>query len=1129
MRRDSFFARIRPQKDSTFLPVDGSRTHENISEQTIVGDRYLGQVMTKRGVHRMFPIRPRGCWAIILFLLLSTLGRPNGLFAETRHIRFDHISIDQGLSQSSVHAILQDDRGFMWFATQDGLNKYDGYDFTIYRHETGNAASLPGNHVISLFKDSSGVLWIGANTGGLNRYHPETDSFSHYIHDPENPQSISDNRVTSICEDRSGYLWIGTEKGVNRLDRKTGTFHRFTQDSDDPKSLSHDNVTAVYEDTRGVLWVGTKNGLNRYDPSTGGFVRYLHDPENPGSIGRSLVWHIFDDGESLWISTWGGGLNRFDRSEQRFTRFRHDPTDPATITSDYVSSAFRDREGVFWIATKEGLNRFDPVSETFQGYRHDSRDERSLSHDYLTCVFQDRSGVIWVGTLAGGINKFSKYALKNSIEHYTETEHDPNGLNNRNIWSIVEDKAGIVWVGTDKGLSRFDRSTKTFTPCLTWLTGVRSIVGAADGVLWLGTISDGLVRYDPMTKSYRQFKRDPDDPSGLSDNSAMTLFIDSSGLLWVGTWDGGLNAHKGGGVFRHYKHDARDPQSLSNNIVRCVYEDRQGVLWVGTNDGLNRFHRDTGRFDAYRRLPGEPEGLSNNTVRCIHQGRTGDIWIGTNGGLNRFNKKTGKFVSYRESDGLSNDTIYGILEDDAGHLWLTTNRGLSVFDPKSQRFRIYNHRDGLQSDEFNAGAYHKNGKGELFVGGINGFNIFDPDAAGGKREYVPGVILTKFQKFHTDVNLKPPIYDAEEIVLTGEENIFSFQFAALDYTAPQKSRYRYMLEPFDGEWVDAGNRRLATYTNLDPGEYTFRVKACNAFGVWSPETAISVVIQPRWWQTWMFKTLMAVIFGIFVYAALTVYRARERFDSLAFVGGYIAHEINSPLASLRMNSDLLRKLRPEQDIRIRRIAGNIQNDIVQIQEGINAFRDLEPIFRRRGKGLAYDSVDIVPLIDDHLARIRKETDRHRIRITVDCDPCLKMEIDPMDFKVILKNLLSNAVRAVNLKQGDNYEKKIRISAAYSGDGRFIVLEVRDNGVGMNRKSLMACRRPYFSTRDQVKNLEASGSTPHFEPATTIRGVGLAIVQNKIDKYGMKIEIESSLSEGSAFRILMPVKPRAKPA
>jgi signal transduction histidine kinase/ligand-binding sensor domain-containing protein len=804
-------------------------------------------------------------------------------------VQFERLSIEQGLSQSAVPCIIQDMRGFMWFCTQDGLNRYDGYDFAVYEHDPDDPASLANSFIHAIHQDPSGALWIGTNGGGLARLDPETGQFTRYVNDPQDPDSLGSDFILSLYTDRDGVLWIGTDGGgLNMLEAAapgTGA-HRFARYQNrirDPHSLSDNAVQTVFEDSDGVLWVGTNaGGLNRLDregTSAKGserFVRYQHDPEDPLSLSHNDVRSIYQDREgALWIGTNGGGLDRFDRrgatdrGGEHFVHYQSVPGDPHSLSHDQVWSLLEDRSGALWIGTfGGGLNRFDRETGQFTHYRNDPVDPRSLSHDQILSIFEDDAGALWIGTFGGGVNRFEQD--RTEFRHYQVDPNDTSSLSENMVWSIHEDDEGTLWIGTSGGgLDRLDRDTAAASDAgqfVHYRHAVTDTHSLSDDVvwsihrdsqdeLWIGT-GAGLDRFDRDSGHFTHYPALP----------VFTIYEDQEGQLWIGTWGGGLGKlDEATGQFSFYTNDPTDPQSLSDSSVLSVFEDRDGTLWVGTfNGGLSRFHRDSERFDRFVSDPGEPSSLSNNTVLSIHQDREGTLWIATGGGgLNRFERATETFSHYTEKDGLPNATIYGILEedipDDGPVLWLSTNRGLSRFNARTLTFRNYDVGDGLQSGEFNQGAYHKSPGGEMFFGGVNGLNAFYPEHVR-DNPHIPPIVLTALTQGGEDVAAGTMLESLSGVTFKWPRNFFEFEFAALDYSNPAENQYAYMLEGFDADWSEVDTRRFGRYTNLPGGTYTLRMKGSNNDGVWNEAGAsLEVTVVPPFWRTWWFLGLVALV------------------------------------------------------------------------------------------------------------------------------------------------------------------------------------------------------------------------------------------------------------------------------
>ncbi|MEJ2734766.1 MAG: GAF domain-containing protein [Anaerolineae bacterium] len=807
-------------------------------------------------------------------------------------LKFERYTLEEGLSQSAVPCILQDSKGFMWFCTQDGLNRYDGYQFVVYEHDPQDPNTLGSNFIQSLYEDGSGTLWIGTNGGGLSRLDrttapgPGPGQLTLYQHDPEDPHSLSSNVVRSIYEDRQGVLWIGTDGGgLNRFDRDTGRFERFQNDPQNPHSLSHNEVQTIYEDREGALWIGTDGGgLNRFNRDSGRFERFQHDPQDPDSLADNQVQAILEDRQgALWIATNGGGLDQLDRESPpgpgagRFIHHQNDPDDPRSLSDDAVWAIYEDRMGMLWIGTLGGgLDRYDRETGHFVHHRHDPGDPQSLSNDHIWSIYEDRAGGLWIGTFGGGVNRLDRETDK--FRHYQADPNDPNSLSENVVWSICEDLEGVLWIGTNGGgLNRLVRAAASETgedqfvyyqnvPTDTHSLSdnvVWSIHQDEDGVLWLGTSAglDRFARESAQGLGTGHFTHYPADP-------VFTIHQDREGLLWLGTWGGGLGRFdRETEQLTFYQNDPADIHSLSDDNILSILEDREGVLWVGTlNGGLDRFDRETERFVHYQHDPEAPSSLSDNIVLDIHQDRNGILWIATGGGgLNRLDRETMTFSHYTDKDGLPNDTVYGILEDEVApdqggpNLWLSTNRGLSKFNPQDETFRNYDVGDGLQSNEFNQGAYHRSRSGEMFFGGVNGFNVFYPEQVR-DNAYVPPIVLTRLTQTGEDVNAGAPVDSLTEVSFKWPRNFFEFEFAALNYVRPQDNQYAYMLEGFDPDWVKAGTNRLGRYTNLPGGRYTLRMKGSNNDGVWNNDgLSVQVTIVPPLWERWWFRGIIALL------------------------------------------------------------------------------------------------------------------------------------------------------------------------------------------------------------------------------------------------------------------------------
>jgi len=827
--------------------------------------------------------------ALILLLPLVLVIRTQLLYAQSQQLKFEHLSIIDGLSQNSINCILQDNKGFMWFGTQDGLNKYDGYGFTIYKHDFSNPNSLSDNFVLSLYQDKSNMIWVGTNGGGLNRFDPILEAWTPYLNKADDPKSLCSNFVNAICEDAYGDLWIGTNDGLNRFDRITGAFTHFKHVPDDSSSLSHHFIYTIYEDRKGDLWIGTGLGLNRFNRETSRFSYYQSYPNTRQGLSHNTVYSIHEDRNGFfWIGT-AGGLNRFEPIQKRFTHYTYKSSDHQSLIQNSVRSIHEDKTGILWIGTDEGLSHFDPINETFVHYRHDPNDPNSLSNSIVRSIYGDNSEVLWIGTYGGGVNRLNREKEKFTL--YRKDATDPNSLNSNSVWSIHEGRDDQLWIGTEDGLNRFDRKRGTFVQYThvpndiqTLSQGiVRAIHEDASGTLWVGTYGGGLNRFDKNTGRFSHYTHVAEDNESLSTNFIRTIYEDRYGVLWIGTNNGLNKFNRKTKSFLHFKQDADNPHSLNNNRVRSIFEDNSGILWIGTYGGLHRFNRDTEQFVRYTHDPNDSHSLSNDRV-SIYQDPSGTLWIGTlGGGLNRFDRAKEQFTHYTEKDGLPNNSVYGILSDKNGHLWVSTNSGLSRFNPETKTFRNYNVQDGLQSNEFNGGAYCMSSSGEMFFGGINGMNSFFPDSIKTDRQ-LPPVVITDFRILNQRVPvgrgpdgrtvLEKSITETDFIRLSHKDKVITFEFAALHYSPSNKNEYAYIMEGFDQNWNFIGNRRIATYTNLPPGHYTFRVKASNNDGIWNEgNTILQIRVVPPLWNTLGFRICLIIVI---ILSGFMIYQIRTR-------------------------------------------------------------------------------------------------------------------------------------------------------------------------------------------------------------------------------------------------------------
>lgn len=838
-------------------------------------------------------------------LILGILSFACLLRAQDFPLRFDHLSLEQGISHNLVYAIHQDQTGFMWFGTMYGLVKYDGRRYTIYRHDPNDAHSISYNDIIAIYEDQQGYLWIGTWGGGLNRFDPLTEKFTRFMHDPANPASLSNNMVWAIAEDEHGRLWLGTDHGLDRLHIEKGfktgeatdsslanaTFVHYQFSSFANDKIEQTSVRALLKDSCGRLWAGAiGGGLNLLDTTREDFLRFKHEPANAKSLSRNAVNSIYEDrAGNLWIGTIGGGLNRLVFAEEttaetktlpsperaEFVHYVHEPDNPHSLSQNEIGPLVEDRNGNLWVGTMGGgLNRFDPATGRILRVQRDPAQAYSLSSNVIVALCEDRSGILWIGSYQGGVDKLDPY--RQQFQHVREETVPASGLSYGDVRAICQDRSGAIWVGTFGGgltqlspegrrMAQFNADAKTKTPAALLSNFITSIIEDKQGYLWIGALRGGLCEFDPKRKTFFYYSTDAKNPQSLSHDNVNVVYEDRAGTLWVGTDGGGLNRFdRARKQFTRFQHEAADSASLSSDFIHAIAEDHDGNLWLGTYAGLNKLDRQTQTFERYRHRLADPASLSNDYVYAIHLDSAGNIWAGTSDGLSKLQRPGNTFKNYTEADGLPNGVICGILEDEAGGLWLSTKKGLTHFDTRTETFRNYDISDGLQSNMFNIGAYFKNENDEMFWGGINGINRFHP-AAAVRNTFAPPVALTSLKIFDKAIAFQQIQRNGEALRLPHDRNFLTFEFAALNYSHPEKNEYAYRLEGLDRDWIYSGTQNTASYTGLQSGAYVFRVKGSNGEGVWNENGAsLKIIIAPPFWRTWWFYSAAGLAFVLLI-------------------------------------------------------------------------------------------------------------------------------------------------------------------------------------------------------------------------------------------------------------------------
>lgn len=828
-------------------------------------------------------------------------------------MQFARLSGDKGLSAGGVMAIAQDDQGFIWLGTEDGLDRYDGYELRHHQHDRSRPGSLPNNWVSALAADGHGVLWIGTDGGGVVTLNPRTGAFEEIPPLGGHAAVGAQASVRVVDFDRHGRLWVGTrESGLVVLDRAHNTIQRLRHADDDAATLSSDSVFSVAEESSGVIWIGTGGGLDRFDPVTGHVERQaarlaVVPGMSRGDVAVNAL--LVDSHGDLWIGT-NAGLIRREARTGAFESYRNRPGDGFSLPADRVQAIFEDHARRLWVGTVAGLAHYEPQGNRFATYRHDPADATTLPDDNVISLHEDRGGLLWVGTKAGGVARWNSRSW--SFGHQASGAAD--GLAAGNVAAFAEDSKGTLWIANlGAGLEALDRLHGTVTryqhvaadPTSLPDDRVTALQFDGQGALWVGTMTAGLAKLDPETRRFTSYRYDAHDPYSLGAMGVMSLLADSHGRIWAGTYDGGLSLLDAATArFARFVADPADAATLSSDRVTALAEDRSGRIWVGTDGGgLCLLDPITGRVMRYLHDARNPHSLSANTVYAIRVDERGRVWVGTRGGGmdavvgSALEPETLRFRNFSTAEGLPNTTIYGIEPDAGGRLWLSTNRGLARFDPAGNAVRNFLRAQGLQGDEFNFGAHYRSPKGELFFGGPNGYNAFFPETLQFDAT-PPPLALTAFLKLNKPALTPVPHERLSSIELDYRDDVVTFDFAALDYASPEDNRYRYRLEGFDPDWVDAGSEHRATYTNLGGGRYTFRVRAANSDGTWNEAgLAIPLSVKPPPWATpWAygayFAGFVALIFAVWNsqhqklrrearYAHQLEQNVRDRTDELA--------------------------------------------------------------------------------------------------------------------------------------------------------------------------------------------------------------------------------------------------------
>lgn len=1071
---------------------------------------------------------------LILGWMLSAL--PNAM-AETSagrivdHLPFVRMLVDQGISVGSVETIHQDQQGYMWFGGLDGLIRFDGYNWVAFRHDPLDPYSISSNVVWDIHEDHLGVMWV-ATDSGLNRYDRELGRFTAYRHDEKDPQSLISDYTRSIAEDADGNLWLATFGGLARFDKTRQHFTAYQLDERNENSISSNALRRVHVDRTGIVWIGNNEaGLNRFDPRTGLFVRYPYkDHTNNGTSGGAVV-SIFEAKDGyIWLGLDGGGLNRMDPRSNTFDHFLYDADAQRGLAHRIVTDIAEDEHGTLWIATEGGLQEFNRQTNEFRLYVHSPNEKNSLASSVTRSLYIDKNQDLWVGNFPTGIN-----FLDTSNRVFKTYRYDPdnaNSLSHGSVLAIEEDPQGNLWLGTDGGgLNHFDRTTGKYThykhnPKDNQSIGADAVLNIErdyDGSIWLGTWRGGANHFDPKTGKSKNYTTDPALREGFIRNeNVWSVLNDRQNNLWLATIGGGLNRfNREKETFSFYR--IQQPFNLPFDVVWKVYQDRKSRIWVGTGDGLGVYVPEHDHFTFYRNNPADPASLSFNVILDMAEDKDSNLWVATRGGgLNKFNEKTGKFSQITKADGLASDVIHSVVADAMGNLWVGSASGLTRFDPTLKKFNTYNERNGLQGNQFNIGAGLKLSSGEMVFGGTAGFTIFNP-AELKFNTYVPPVAIVDFQIFNKPVTigtegspLTKTIAETREITLDHHQSVFSFSFVAMSYRNMESNRFAYILEGFEKDWnyVDT-NRRNATYTNLDPGTYVFRVKAANNQGLWNEKgTSITLHILPPPWKTWWAYTLYAlIVIGLltaFIHAqhkkVLNERKINKRLQQLdklkdEFLAN-TSHELRTPLNGIiGLAESLVDGVGGAQSDVSR---GNLQMIVAsgkRLERLVNEILDFSKL-KEHCLTLYPKALDLHAMANVVFALSQPSIVGKEIQLVNSISKQVPLVYADEDrVQQILHNLIGNAIKFT--KSG-----YITVSAHLMME--HLEICVSDTGIGIPSQELLQI----FDSFHQVE-----GAT---ERQYGGAGLGLAVTKQLVELHGGQIKVKSTLGAGSRFCFTLPL-------
>ncbi len=801
--------------------------------------------------------------------------------------KISRVTDEKGEGPSATFAIVKDQVGFMWFGTVDGLYRYDGFNFKIFRHQINNGNSLSNNTIRSLCLGKGGKLWIGTQGGGVDCFDTQTEKFTNYSATGKSKNEISGNTIWTIIEDSENNIWMGVSNaGIDMLNTKNQTFKHYDVIKDESSKLYE--IRRLFQDNRGLIWIGNGSyGLFVLNPKNGSIKKYEHNPDDTKSLSSNGVFDIFQDKSGLlWVCTYGEGLNLFDYKTESFKSIKNNPYSTNSLISNLTYRITENKTGGYWISTEYGLSFMDKNQSSFVNYVHNNCDLNTLTDNRIRTTYVDNQGITWIGTETG----VDKLIEQNRFLTFKNIPNNSNSLENGIVRSILQDNDGNLWIGLiDKGLAHYDTKTGVFNTYKhdpknpNSLSGnhITALFQDSNNDIWIGEWDTGLQRFNKKTGGFERIINAFTGKSKLTDNRIQVIREAKPGVLWIGT-EGGINKYDvQTGKVSYLIHDSKNQHSLNANGVQsnAFIVDSEGNLWVGMwSSGFNKIefsgtNKENVNFKSWKNDLNNNNSLSNNNVISMHLSKLGILWIGTfGGGLNRFDTKTEIFTHFSPEDGLPNSIIFSILEDDNENLWLSTDKGISMFNPKTLTFQNFDRTDGLQDDHFFWGSSFKGKNDELFFGGINGFNSCFPNNV--KTNKIPAnPVVLSIKVFDKTIGNNYSLSDTNTIELSYNQNFLTFELAGLDFIEPQKNLFKYKLEGVDQDWNVVGNRRYANYTDISDGTYTFRLNVTNSDEVWnSDDLIIKITIKPPWWNTILAKVIffLLLVGGVLIFYYLRI-------------------------------------------------------------------------------------------------------------------------------------------------------------------------------------------------------------------------------------------------------------------